>query len=72
MQVNSQKLAQRIKRLRVNGGKSLNIFCFENDINKATQSLIETGHNINPKLNVLIKIANGLETSVSELLQGIY
>ena len=72
MQVNSRKLAQRIKRLRENSGKSLNIFCFENDINKATQSLIETGRNTNPKLNVLIKIADGLGTSVAKLLQGIY
>ncbi|MDR1996954.1 MAG: helix-turn-helix domain-containing protein [Candidatus Margulisbacteria bacterium] len=72
MQVNSQKLARRIKALREDTGKSLNIFCFENDINKATQSLIEAGRNTNPKLQVLLKIARGLNTSVAELLQDIY
>lgn len=65
MQVNA--LGERVKKLRLKKGQSLNIFCFENDINKATLSNIETGKNTNPKLGVLIKISKGLDISLSKL-----
>lgn len=64
-------LGQRIKELREASGKSLNIFCFENNLLKSTLSNIENGINTNPKLNTLIKIANGLNLTLCELLYDI-
>ncbi|GBR76108.1 helix-turn-helix XRE-family transcriptional regulators, partial [Candidatus Termititenax persephonae] len=62
---------RKVRRLRQATGKSLNIFCFENDILKAALSNIENDVNTNPKLNQLRKIASGLEMTVAELLRGI-
>ena len=70
MQVNTT-LGKRIKKLRQASGKSLNIFCFENDLLKATLSNIENSINTNPKLDALLKIARGLNMTVSELLRDI-
>jgi transcriptional regulator with XRE-family HTH domain len=70
MQVNTS-LGKRVRKLRLATGKSLNIFCFENDILKAALSNIENGVNANPKLNQLRKIAAGLEMTVAELLDGV-
>jgi transcriptional regulator with XRE-family HTH domain len=70
MQVNTS-LGKRVRKLRLATGKSLNIFCFENDILKAALSNIENGANTNPKLNQLRKIAAGLEMTVAELLDGV-
>ena len=70
MQVNTS-LGKRIRKLRLAAGKSLNIFCFENDILKSTLSNNENGYNTNPKLDQLCRIAAGLEISVSELLAGV-
>jgi transcriptional regulator with XRE-family HTH domain len=70
MQMNNI-LGKRIKKLRQASGQSLNIFCFENDLLKSTLSNIENGVNVNPKLDALLKIARGLNISVSELLHGI-
>ncbi|MDR1453343.1 MAG: helix-turn-helix domain-containing protein [Candidatus Margulisbacteria bacterium] len=70
MQVNIS-LGKRVRKLRLATGKSLNIFCFENDILKATLSNIENGFNTNPKLDQLRRIAAGLELTVAELLKGV-
>ena len=70
MQMNNT-LGKRIKKLRQSGGQSLNIFCFENDLLKSTLSNIENGLNVNPKLDALLKIARGLNLTVSELLRDI-
>jgi len=63
-----EKFGKHLKQLREAKGISLNIFAFENDLNKSTLSRIENGL-VDPKLSTLNKIAEGLEISLSKLME---
>jgi len=59
-----------IKKLREDRGLSLNIFAFENDLQKSLVSRLENGIN-EPKLTSLWKIAEALDINPSELIKQI-
>lgn len=59
-----------IKKLRQEKGLSLNIFAFENDLQKSLISRLENGHN-EAKLSSIWKIAQGLGIKPSDLLKAI-
>lgn len=61
-----KKFGEHLKTLRVDKGLSLNLFAYENDLNKSTLSRIENGI-VDPKLTTLKKIADGLEIPLNEL-----
>lgn len=74
MQQQNKKLlqifGQHIKNLRMQKKMSLNEFAFKSLlITSATQSRIENGL-VDLKFSTLIKIANALNVSPSELLEG--
>ncbi|MFA7658079.1 MAG: helix-turn-helix transcriptional regulator [Candidatus Gastranaerophilaceae bacterium] len=60
-------LGKITKELREKRNLSLNIFSFENDLQKSLVSRIENGKN-EPKLISLWKISEGLEIKLSELI----
>ncbi|MEE3999528.1 helix-turn-helix transcriptional regulator [Tenacibaculum sp. FZY0031] len=62
-----QKLGAKIKRLREEKGIDQKSFAFECEIGRTQLYMIENGKT-NPRLLTLMKIADGLETSISELL----
>lgn len=62
-----QKLGARIKELREAKGFDQKAFAFECEIGRTQLYMIENGKT-NPRLLTLMKIAGGLEVSVSELL----
>ncbi len=59
-----------IKKLRQAKGLSLNIFAFENDLQKSLISRLENGQN-EAKLSSIWKIAQGLGIKPSELIKEI-
>jgi len=59
-----------IKRLRLKTGLSVNIFAYENDLQKSMISRLENGKN-EPKLASLWKIAEALEINLSDLIKEI-
>lgn len=59
-----------IKKLRQEKGLSLNIFAFENDLQKSLISRLENGQN-EAKLSSLWKIAQGLGVKPSDLIKAI-
>lgn len=59
-----------IKKLRQNAGLSVNLFAFENDLQKSLISRLENGLN-EPKLSSLWKIAEAFGIKPSELIQHI-
>lgn len=63
-----QKLGSRIKELREEKGMDQKSFAFDCGIGRTQLYMIENGKT-NPRLLTLIKIADGLEISVSELLK---
>jgi len=63
-----EKLGKIVKKLREQRRISLNIFSFENDIQKSLVSRIENGCN-EPKLISLWKIAEGLNIKLSAIIQ---
>lgn len=63
-----QKLGEIVKNLREKKQISLNIFSFENDIQKSLVSRIENGKN-EPRLISLWKIAEGLNIKLSALIK---
>lgn len=63
-----QKLGAKIKQLREEKGIDQKAFAFDCEIGRTQLYMIENGKT-NPRLHTLMKIANGLEISVSELLQ---
>lgn len=74
MQQQNQKLlqsfGQHIRRLRTQKKMSLNEFAFKSLlITSATQSRIENGL-VDLKFSTLVKMANALNISPSELLEG--
>lgn len=65
-----QMFGQHIKNLRMQKKMSLNEFAFKSLlITSATQSRIENGL-VDLKFSTLVKIANALNVSPSELLEG--
>ena len=70
MQVISEehvKFGTHLKKLREEKGLSLNIFCFENDLNKGEISKIERGI-IDFKFSTINKIAKSLDIPLYKLL----
>ena len=63
-----QKLGAKIKQLREEKGIDQKSFAFDCEIGRTQLYMIEKGRT-NPRLLTLIKIADGLGISVSELLQ---
>lgn len=63
-----QKLGARIKQLREARGIDQKAFAFDCEIGRTQLYMIENGKT-NPRLLTLLKIAEGLEISVSELLR---
>ncbi len=64
-----QKLGTKIKQLREEKEIGQKSFAFDCEIGRTQLYMIEKGRT-NPRLLTLIKIANGLEISVSELLKS--
>ena len=64
-----QKLGSRIKELREEKGMDQKSFAFDCGIGRTQLYMIENGKT-NPRLLTLMKIAKGLEISISELLQN--
>ena len=62
-----QKLGARIKQLREEKGLDQKAFAFECEIGRTQLHMIENGKT-NPRLLTLMKIANGLEVSLGELV----
>lgn len=62
-----QNLGAKIKHLREEKGIDQKSFAFDCEIGRTQLYMIENGKT-NPRLLTLIKIADGLEISVSELL----
>lgn len=63
-----KKLGAKIKRLREERGVDQKAFAFDCEIGRTQLYMIENGKT-NPRLLTLMKIANGLEISLSELIQ---
>jgi transcriptional regulator with XRE-family HTH domain len=62
-----QKLGSRIKELREEKGMDQKSFAFDCGIGRTQLYMIENGKT-NPRLLTLIKIADGLEISIDDLL----
>lgn len=62
-----KKFGAHLKKLREKLGKSLTMFCYENDLSKASISRIERG-NADFRYSTLLKLADALEISMPELL----
>jgi len=63
-----QKLGAKIKQLREEKEIDQKSFAFDCDIGRTQLYMIEKGRT-NPRLLTLMKIADGLEISISELLR---
>lgn len=63
-----QKLGSRIKELREEKGMDQKSFAFDCGIGRTQLYMIENGKT-NPRLLTLMKVANGLEISIIELLK---
>ena len=63
-----QELGSKIKKLREEKGFDQKSFAFDCEIGRTQLYMIEKGKT-NPRLFTLMKIADGLEISVSELLR---
>ena len=63
-----QKLGVKIKKMRLERGFDQKSFAFECEIGRTQLYMIENGRT-NPRLLTLVKIADGLEISVHELLK---
>lgn len=59
-----------IKRLRTKTGLSVNLFAYENDLQKSMVSRLENGQN-EPKLASLWKIAEALKIKPSDFMKEI-
>jgi transcriptional regulator with XRE-family HTH domain len=64
-----QKLGAKIKQLREEKEIDQKSFAFDCEIGRTQLYMIEKGRT-NPRLLTLMKISDGLEISVSELLQS--
>ncbi|MEO0554813.1 MAG: helix-turn-helix transcriptional regulator [Bacteroidota bacterium] len=63
-----QKLGAKIKQLREDRGVDQKAFAFDCEIGRTQLYMIENGKT-NPRLLTLMKIANGLEISLYDLLK---
>ena len=63
-----QKLGTKVKRLREEKEIDQKSFAFDCEIGRTQLYMIENGKT-NPRLLTLMKIADGLEMSISELLE---
>jgi transcriptional regulator with XRE-family HTH domain len=63
-----QKLGAKIKQLREEKGIDQKSFAFDCEIGRTQLYMIENGRT-NPRLLTLLKIADGLEIQISELLK---
>ncbi|WP_299363561.1 helix-turn-helix transcriptional regulator [Winogradskyella sp.] len=63
-----QKLGAKIKQLREEKGIDQKSFAFDCEIGRTQLYMIENGRT-NPRLLTLMKIANGLDISIEELLK---
>lgn len=63
-----QKIGAKIKQLREEKGIDQKSFAFDCEIGRTQLYMIENGRT-NPRLLTLIKIADGLEISIDELLK---
>jgi transcriptional regulator with XRE-family HTH domain len=59
-----------LRSLRKNRGKSLNLFSYENDLQKSMVSRLENGKN-EPKLLSLWRISEALDIKMSEIFKYI-
>lgn len=59
-----------IMRLRIKNGLSLNLFAYENDLQKSMVSRLERGVN-EPKLSSIWKIAEALNISLSDFMKEV-
>jgi transcriptional regulator with XRE-family HTH domain len=59
-----------LRSLRKNQGKSLNLFSYENDLQKSMVSRLENGKN-EPKLLSLWRISEALDIKMSEIFKYI-
>lgn len=64
-----QKLGAKIKRLREEKGIDQKSFAFDCGIGRTQLYMIEKGRT-NPRLLTLMKIADGMEISIDELLNN--
>jgi transcriptional regulator with XRE-family HTH domain len=62
-----KKLANKIRRLRRQRKMTREKLAFENDLSKPTITRLERNE-FDPKLSTLLKIAQGLDVKISELL----
>lgn len=65
-----KKLGDRIQKLRIARGVDQNSFAEKYEISRTQLYMIENGKT-NPRLMTLLKIANGLEVDLSELLNNL-
>ncbi|WP_046756298.1 helix-turn-helix domain-containing protein [Kordia jejudonensis] len=65
-----KKLGDRIQKLRIARGVDQNSFAEKHGISRTQLYMIENGKT-NPRLMTLLKIADGLEVELSELLKNL-
>jgi len=70
MQQTLLALAERIKELRKKAGFSQESFADHCGLHRTQMSILERGKR-NPSLATLQAVADGLDTSLSELLKGV-
>ncbi|MGH9774228.1 MAG: helix-turn-helix domain-containing protein [Candidatus Acidiferrales bacterium] len=64
-------LATRIKKLRLGRGISQEELAHRSGLSRTGMGLLETGRRW-PRLDTLMKVAEGLDISVDELLKGLH
>jgi transcriptional regulator with XRE-family HTH domain len=66
----AQRFAANMRRLRGTRGHSQEAFALVADIHRTEVTKLESGKR-DPKLGTLVKVARGLEVSLTELLDGV-
>lgn len=66
----AQRFAANMRRLRGTRGHSQEAFALVADIHRTEVTKLESGKR-DPKLGTLVKVAQGLEVSLTELLDGV-
>lgn len=64
-------LASRIKELRLDGGISQEELAHRSGLSRTGMGFLETGKRW-PRLDTLMKVADGLGITVDELLRGVH
>ena len=60
-------LGDNVRRIRLQKGISQERLAVKSDLTTQTIYSIESGKTKNPKINIVEKIANGLDTTIEEL-----